>query len=354
MGTPGAPAQVDERSGARWRAGLTTRNGLLVLAILGIQIGFIASYLGAFHDPKPHRVPLAVVAPAGTPPQQALQAVGKLNAVPGAPLDARLVPDEEAARDELARRRVYGAYLPSAQGPDRLFVDSAASASVSQALSEVFGEVARADHRPVTVVDVIPAGAGDARGLSAFYLAVGWMLGGYLVATGLSISRSARPAHPPAAAVRLAAVAVYAVASGILGAVATVRILGAFSGHLVALSALGALLVFASGAFAMALQAWAGVIGVGLTVLILVVLGNPSAGGAYAAPLLPPFWRAIGPWLPPGAGTTAARGILYFHSNGVVGPALVLGAYAVAGTLATFAASALADRRRRNEPSTIQ
>ena len=42
------------------------------------------------------------------------------------------------------------------------------------------------------VVDVIPAGTGDARGLSAFYLTVGWMLGGYLVATGLSISRSAR------------------------------------------------------------------------------------------------------------------------------------------------------------------
>lgn len=354
MGTPGAPSQVDERSGARWRSGLTARNTLLVVAILGIQLGFIASYLGAFHNPKPHRVPLAVVAPAGTPPAQAGQAVDRLNSIPGAPLAAHLVPDEAAARDELADRKIYGAYLPSAQGPDRLFVDSAASASVSQALSEVFSQVERAAGHQLTVVDVIPAGPGDARGLSAFYLTVGWMLGGYLVATGMSISRSARPAHPPAAIVRLGAVALYAIVSGVLGAVVTISILGVFSGHLLPLAALGALLVFATGAFAMALQAWAGVIGVGLTVVVLVVLGNPSAGGAYAWPLLPPFWRAIGPWLPPGAGTTLVRGIIYFHGEGLVGPAVLLGGYAVAGMVATLAAAALADRRRRNDPSTIQ
>jgi hypothetical protein len=354
MGTPGAPARVEGRSGARWRSGLNTRNTLLVVAILGIQLGFIASYLGAFHNPRPHRVPVAVVAPAGTPQEQARLAVDRLNAIAGAPLEAHLVPDEDAAREELGQRKVFGAFLPSAQGPDRLFVDSAASASVSQALGEVFGQIVSVDHHQLTVEDVIPAGAGDARGLSAFYLVVGWMLGGYLVATGLSISRSARPAHPPAAVVRLGAVAVYAVASGILGAVITVSILGAFNGHLVALSALGALLVFATGAFAMALQAWTGVIGVGLTVAILVVLGNPSAGGAYAGPLLPPFWRAIGPWLPPGAGTTATRGILYFNHAGVAGPALVLGAYAVAGTLAILASAVREDRRRRNEPSTIE
>ena len=354
MGTPGATARVDERSGDRWRSGLTARNAALVVAILGIQLGFIASYLGAFHNPSPHRVPLAVVAPAGTPQEQARQAVDRLNAIPGAPLSAHLVRDEEAARDELARRRIYGAFLPTVQGPDRLFVDSAASASVSQVLIEVFGKVERAERHQLTVVDVIPAGAGDARGLSAFYLAVGWMLGGYLVATGLSISRSARPPHPPAAVVRLGAVALYAVASGILGAVVTISILGVFSGHLLALAALGALLVFATGAFAMALQAWAGVVGVGLTVVLLVVLGNPSAGGAYAWPLLPPFWRAIGPWLPPGAGTTLVRGVIYFHGRGMAGPALVLAGYAVAGTLATLAAAAMADRRQRNHPSTIQ
>jgi hypothetical protein len=242
---------------------------------------------------------------------------------------------------------VYGAYLPAVGGPDRLFVDSAASASVSQALTQVFDQIDAAEHRALKVEDIIPAGKGDARGLSAFYLSVGWMLGGYLVATGLSVSRSHRPPHPPAAALRLTALAAYSVVSGIAGALITVMILGALHGHLVGLCLLGALLVFASGAFAMGLQAWTGMVGVGLTVLILVVIGNPSAGGAYAAPLLPPFWRAVGPWLPPGAGTTAVRGIVYFHGAGNTLPVLVLAAYAVGGSVATLAAGILADRRQR-------
>lgn len=338
----------DKGSGERWWEPINHRNALLIIGVLAIQLGFIASYLGAFHNPKPHRVPIAVVAPAGTPPARVAQVVGALNAIPGEPLDAHAVPDEAAAREELAARKIYGALLATAaaSGPDRLLVDSAASASVSQAVDEVFGQVEGSQRRQLTVTDVIPAGKGDARGLSAFYLAVGWMLGGYLVATALSIGVSARPRNPMGAAVRLGALAAYAIASGVLGAVITVSILGAIKGHFLSLAALGALLVFASGAFSMGLQAWAGIIGVALTVVVLVVLGNPSAGGAYAFPLLPPFWREIGPWLPPGAATTGLRGIAYFHGAGVSGPAWVLAGYSAAGTLAVLAAGLWAARRK--------
>jgi hypothetical protein len=78
-----------------------------------------------------------------------------------------------------------------------------------------------------------------------------------------------------------------------------------------------------------------------------VVLGNPSAGGAYPYPLLPPFWRAIGPWLPPGAGTSALRGIVYFGDAGVVGPVVVLASYALLGAVVTLVA---AGRRRAADP----
>ena len=61
---------------------------------------------------------------------------------------------------------------------------------------------------------------------------------------------------------------------------------------------------------------WTGLVGIGLAILVFVVLGNPSAGGAYPAQLLPPFWSAIGPWLPPGAATGAIRGIVYFGGAG--------------------------------------
>ncbi|MFB7512657.1 hypothetical protein [Streptomyces sp. NPDC056144] len=50
----------------------------------------------------------------------------------------------------------------------------------------------------------------------------------------------------------------------------------------------------------------------------------------------PPFWRAIGPFLPPGAGTWAARSIAYFHRNAVGTSLLVLGAWAAIGTAVTL------------------
>jgi hypothetical protein len=341
-----ADPDLDEGSDLRWWSGINRRNTFLIIGVLVIQLAFIGSYLGAFHNPKPHRVPIAVAAPSGTPQERVAQIVGGLNAIHGDPLLAHAVPDEAAARQEIGARKVYGAYLPAASGPDRLLVDSAASASVSQAIGEILGQVAESQHRTLAVTDVIPAGRGDARGLSAFYLSVGWMLGGYLVATGLSIGVNPRPRHAPAAAIRLGALGVYSIVSGILGAVLTVSILGALVGDLLTLAALGALLVFASGAFAMGLQAWAGMIGVALTVVILVVLGNPSAGGAYAFPLLPPFWRTIGPWLPPGAATTALRGIAYFHGAGAAGAAWILAGYAVAGILAVLAAGWWAGRTK--------
>jgi hypothetical protein len=48
----------------------------------------------------------------------------------------------------------------------------------------------------------------------------------------------------------------------------------------------------------MAFQVLFGVLGIGLTVLVFVILGNPTAGGAYQAQLLPPFWRTLGYVLP--------------------------------------------------------
>jgi hypothetical protein len=74
------------------------------------------------------------------------------------------------------------------------------------------------------------------------------------------------------------------------------------------------------------------------------VLGNPSAGGAYAWPLLPGFWRAIGPWLPTGAGTSAVRGIAYFGGANITTDLLVIVGYAVAGVAATYLVLALLGR----------
>jgi hypothetical protein len=261
----------------------------------------------------------------------------RLDGIAGHPLDARTAGSEADARALLRDRTVDGVLLVGATGSDRLLVASAEGGAVSSALEEVLTRVDGAQQRSLATQDVVPAGASDARGLSAFYLAVGWVVGGYLVASIIGVSNGSVPASRARAGTRLVALAAYAVVSGIGGAVLTGPVLGVFSGHLLALWGIGALVVLAVGAFTMALQVWTGLAGIGLAILLFVILGNPSAGGAYPAPLLPPFWAAIGPWLPPGAATGAIRGIVYFGGAGAGQGALVLAGYAVVGLVATLA-----------------
>ncbi len=334
---------------------MSLRTALLVLGVLAVQLAFIASYIGAFHQPKPHEIPIAVA--MGTPERQPAdparaeaaekqlaeatdQAVQRLKELPGKPLKPSASASEAEAVARIKDRGVDGALIIDPQGTrDKLLVAGGAGASLSQALEAVMAKVEGEQNRTFTTVDVVPEAAGDARGLSAFYLVVGWCVGGYLCASALAISAGAKPANPARAVIRLAVMAVYSVVAGLLGAVITGPILDALPGSVMALWGLGALLVFAVGAITLAFQGLAGVVGIGLAILLVVVLGNPSAGGAYPYPLLPGFWRHLGPVLPPGAGTFAARSIAYFKGNGAAGPFLTLAGWAVGATAVTLVMS---------------
>ncbi|MEU2347106.1 DUF3533 domain-containing protein [Modestobacter sp. NPDC049651] len=333
--------------------GVTLRAAVLVIGVLLLQLGFVLSYVGAFHSPSPRQVPVAVVAPAGAPAGTAEQVADRLDGLGGDPLDARVAAGEDAARALLADREVDGVYLLGTGTEDRLLVAGAEGGAVSSALTEVVTRVDAAQGRTVTTEDALPAAASDARGLSAFYLAVGWVVGGYLVASIIGVSAGSRPVTRLRGLVRLGALAVYSLVSGIGGAVIVGPVLDVFDGHFWALAGFGALLVFAVGAFTTALQVWTGLVGIGLAILLFVVLGNPSAGGAYPAPLLPPFWAAIGPWLPPGAGTDAVRGIVYFGGAGVGAASLVLVGYAVVGVVATLLGAGSRGTEEELEPVAV-
>ncbi|MFC5718564.1 DUF3533 domain-containing protein [Streptomyces gamaensis] len=320
------------------RDAVTARAALLVIGALLLQLAFIASYVGAFHSPKPKDIALGVVAPA----RMSGSLATRLNALPGRPLDARTVTDQADAVRRIRERELDAALVVDPRGTtDTLLVAGAAGASLAQATEAVVTRAEAAEQRAVRVTDLAPAAAGDARGLTSFYLVVGWCVGGYLCAAILAISAGARPANPRRAVIRLGTLALYAIGAGLLGTVIAGPVLGALPGGVLPLWGLGALVVFAVGATTLALQGLAGIVGIGLAIALVVVLGNPSAGGAYPYPLLPPFWRAIGPALPPGAGTWAARSISYFRGNGVVGALLVLSAWALGGAVVTVGSAAL-------------
>ena len=321
---------------------VTPRAALLVIGCLALQLLFITSYVGALHHPKPKDVAFGVVVPAQAPPEVGDQLVTELNKLPGEPLDAREVTSEAEAREQIMDRKIDGALLFDPAGKqDTLLVASGGGAALSTALGTIGEKFEGAQQRTLKTADVAPASAEDFEGLSAFYLVVGWCVGGYLCASILAISAGSRAATPQRAGIRLGAMALYSIVGGLGGAVIIGPILGALPGSIMALWGLGALVVFAVGALTLALQSLTGIVGIGLAVLIVVIGGNPSAGGAFPAPMLPPFWETIGSALPPGAGTWAARSIAYFKGNAISGSLQVLAIWAIVGTVVTMVMSSL-------------
>ncbi|MFG3349740.1 DUF3533 domain-containing protein [Streptomyces sp. NPDC048018] len=317
---------------------VTPRAALLVVGVFALQLLFIASYVGALHDPKPTDVPFGVVGPQ----QASTVLVNRLEQLPGDPLDPRTVATADEARDQILDREIDGALIVDPRGrTDTLLVASGGGTVLSSTLEKMFVRLEAANQRTVRTVDVAPASPQDFDGLSAFYLVVGWCVGGYICAAILAISAGSRPANRERAVIRLGVLALYAALGGLGGAIIVGPILGALPGSVAALWGLGTLVVFAVGAATLALQSVFGIVGIGLAILLIVVAGNPSAGGAFPLPMLPPFWKAIGPYLPPGAGTWAARSIAYFKGNDMTVSMVVLSVWAVVGAAVTLVMSSL-------------
>src|SRR5689334_14570147 len=119
---------------------------IVLFPALVLMLAFAFSYVGAFHEPTPHNVPLAVVGPRSVAAQ--------LNNLPGDPLNARESASRSDALAQIDDRKVYGAYEAAT---NRLFVASAANRATAIALERTFNLAAAARGAPaVRVTDVKP------------------------------------------------------------------------------------------------------------------------------------------------------------------------------------------------------
>ncbi|MDV8067359.1 hypothetical protein FEZ60_09350 [Rhodococcus sp. MS16] len=307
----------------------------LFVGMILLQMGFILSYVAAFHQPTPRDIEIVVIADQGTPAGMDQQVADKLNAIDGSPLDARVGDNTAAARRMLHDREIQGAFVINPAGADTLITASAGGSSIATSLESIFAQVESSQNREFVVRDEIPVGAHDNRGLSGFYLSIGWVVGGYLFAAAIGLFIGA-PKTLRQAAAHTGVIAVYSVISGAFGALITSHVLGTFAGHWLPLSLLGSAVVFGTAMFTVGLRAAIGVLAVPLAIAVFVILGNPSAGGAFGSNVLPSFYAAIGRWITPGAGTEGVRSIVYFGNVGVGQPVLTLFLYAVVGAAMLF------------------
>src|SRR5690348_15805130 len=210
---------------------------LVLLPALALMLAFAFFYVGAFHEPTPHGVPLAVIGPPAV--------VAQLNRLPGEPLDARPAASRQDALTQIDDRELYGAYESAT---NRLFVASAANRATAIALKDTFKRIAAAQRRPAArVTDIKPLPASDPNGTSAFYAVVAWMFGGYIASTLIGLIGAPRSSSRKRAAARIGALAGFSLVAGILSVLILRASFGVFSGHVVALCAIAVLTIFASG-----------------------------------------------------------------------------------------------------------
>jgi hypothetical protein len=284
------------------RVGATGAKGALLPALIVLAIGaiFVSVYLAAFHAPKPHQLPVAVV---GATTEQ----------FPG--FELRSYPDLASARSAVQHREVYAAYDASGPaGSPVLLYSSANGPSVTALLEGTFlhGKVSAAQ-------DVQPASSGDTRGLSVFYSAFGLVLAGFLFGT-MTYQMAPRLEFRW----RMAGLAFFSAAGGLAVAAIAGAVFGALPGPFLAIAGLTALMAAAVGGATMALVRLLGPAGVSVSSVLLLILGNATSGGILPPDFLPAWLHPLSSVLPVGVGVRAIQGVAYFHNDGVIRGIVVL------------------------------
>jgi hypothetical protein len=221
-------------------------------------------------------------------------------------------------------RSVYGAFQRAPASV--LLVASAASPAVAVLLQRTFSGVASRSGRALAVHDLVPLPSSDSSGATSFSAILSLILAG-LAGTSLVYAFTM---HRSEAARVLLTVAL-GVGAGLVTALVTNILIGAYPRHFFAVWGVATLFVLAIGLPIAAFQVIFGVAGTAIGWILFLVIGNPASGGSSAPELLPGFWRTLSQILPPGAGVTALRDVVYFNAHGSVHALIVLAVYALLG-----------------------
>ncbi|UQX04678.1 ABC transporter permease [Streptomyces sp. RerS4] len=283
---------------------------LPVAVVLAIGTIFVSVYLAAFHAPRPHDLPVAIVGTAA----QAHRLDAALEQAVAGGFEVRPYDDEAAAREALRQREVYAAYLPGRDSAGaRLLYAGANGPSVTGTLTSAFAHTAPEGGAPPAAEDILPVSAGDTRGLSVFYAAFGLVLAGYLfgmmtyqVAPTLRLRR------------RIVSLTLFGALGGVIVALLTGDTgFGALPGSFTGTAVVTALMATAAGGATMAIVKWTGSAGAAIASVVLLILGNATSGGIMPASYLPGWLHPLAGVLPVGAGVRALQGMSYFDNDGL-------------------------------------
>jgi hypothetical protein len=303
------------------------------LGVLVAVFALVSSNVAANHSPKPHGLPIGLV---GTAAVVDVARDGLARAAPGA-FEVHAYGSLASARTAVLHRSVYGAFQPAPTPV--LLVASAASPPVAVLLERAFSGVASPSGRALAVHNLVPLPPSDSSGATSFSVVLSLILAG-LVGASLVYAFSQNRSE----AVRVGVAVALGVGAGLITALVTNVLIGAYPAHFFAVWGVATLFVFAIGLPIAAFQAIFGIAGTAIGWILFLVIGNPASGGSSAPELLPGFWRTLSQLLPPGAGVTSLRDVVYFHGHGSSHALIVLALYAVLGGAVAMIARRLRTR----------
>ncbi|GAA2655534.1 ABC transporter permease [Streptomyces lunalinharesii] len=316
-----------------------------LLTPLLMCIGMGLAYLGAFANPAPHHLPVAIV---GTSTHAQVLAQTLNDEAHGA-LEARTVPDRATAIEQLKDQDVFGAYLagggrttgPGTPRTPELLVATAGSDTSATVVQKVFTPLATQQGAPLKVTDVAPTAANDPTGQGIFFLLVALSIGSYASVAVLGGAGAVLPMRLRAALA--------------IGTSFVVSIIGTlFAGpvfHLVD-----------HGLWALWSLAWlysAGIllVGTGLhtflkrwttlgVMTLFVMLNFTSSGGIFRPEMQNGFFAALHSFWNGAGFVEGTRSHVYFADHGLAGHVWTLVGWLIVGLL-TVGVAALAEKRRR-------
>jgi hypothetical protein len=294
----------------------------VVIAIVAIAFALPASRTA------PHGVPVGAAGPQAASGQIAATLDERM---PGA-FAVTYYPGEDALRDAIRHRDVYGGIAFGSDGP-KLLIATGGSPMVAQILTQIGTGIAAHTGAALHTEDLAPPTKNDPPGAGLAASALPITLAGLLPAVVLVTLLRRDPWT------RLGAVVAFAGIAGVSIAALLRFVLGSVEQNFWGVAAGLTLGVLAAGLALLGLGSVLGRAGLALGAVLALLVGNPLSGLATAPEMLPSGWGAVGQWLPQGATATLLRSTAFFDGAGAALPIVVLTCWTVAGAALVIGAA---------------
>ena len=311
--------------------------GSHLLIPLVLAAGMALAYLGAFHQPAPHDLPIAIV---GEGPATRVFAQ-TLNDKASTELDVTTVATGAKARDLVEHQKLAAAYDVDGTHAT-IIVSTAASETAAAAAQKIFLPIAYEQKLPVTVDDVRPSGAHDTTGQGLFFLMVALTVGSYAAAIAI-----AAVAGRLGIGWRIAISAVTGLVIAGIGAIVAGPIFHVLNGNEWSIWLLASLYSFGIITVGVGLHPILGRWTTPALTILFVMLNFTSSGGIFPQTMQPAFFAGLNTFWNGAAWLDAARALTYFPGQVFGFDGLRLGLWATAGIGLIAVTHLLSVRRRR-------